>query len=351
MIEFKKTKAAILEELNKPLAIREIDLPKKLYRGQVLVKMKYSGICGSQIGEIQGIKGKDKFLPHLLGHEGFWTVLKIGSGVKNIKINDFVVLHWKIGKGIDAINAKYQYKNKIINSGKVTTFSNLTVVSENRLTPINKKKLLKPEIMPLFGCALTTGFGVVNNLCNDLKNKNIIIYGAGGIGLSILKACLLKNPKKIIVIDKTKSKLNLSKKLGASHVIKSNTKNLKYLINKICSNQGIDVFFDNTGNTKVIETGYHLTNSRGQIILIGVPKIFSKISINTLPLHFGKTIIGTHGGEINPSKDIKKLINLQLKKKVKFDSIVTNIFPFEKINHAINLMKKGKIDGRCIIRF
>ncbi len=69
----------VLTELRKPLLVKKITLPESLSYGQVLVKIHYSGVCGSQIGEIDGVKGEDKYLPHLLGHEGSGTVLKIGE--------------------------------------------------------------------------------------------------------------------------------------------------------------------------------------------------------------------------------------------------------------------------------
>ena len=78
-------KAAILVELNKPLVVADLELPGKLDFGQVLVKLFYSGICGAQFNEIEGAKGPDKFLPHLLGHEGSGVVLDVGAGVKTVK--------------------------------------------------------------------------------------------------------------------------------------------------------------------------------------------------------------------------------------------------------------------------
>ncbi len=94
------TLAAILVEQNKPLVIAEIGLPATLEAGQVLVKVIYSGICGSQLGEIDGAKGEDKFLPHLLGHEGVAKVLSAGPGVRHVKEGDTVVMHWRKGRGI-----------------------------------------------------------------------------------------------------------------------------------------------------------------------------------------------------------------------------------------------------------
>ena len=104
----KKMRAAILVEQKKPLVIDEVLLPDRLEYGQVLVKIHYSGICGSQIGEINGVKGPDVWLPHLLGHEGSGTVLEVGEGVKNVQVDDSVVLHWRKGTGIDSKSPKYQ---------------------------------------------------------------------------------------------------------------------------------------------------------------------------------------------------------------------------------------------------
>ena len=93
---FPKTmKAAILVEQRKPLVIDYVELPQSLDVGQVLVKVHFSGICGSQLGEIDGAKGEDKFLPHLLGHEASATVVATGPGVKHVKEGDLVVLHWR----------------------------------------------------------------------------------------------------------------------------------------------------------------------------------------------------------------------------------------------------------------
>ena len=131
-----KTKAAVLITQKKPLEIIEIDLPKNLDIGQVLVELAYSGICGSQLGEIDGAKGPDPWLPHLLGHEGSGKVLAIGPGVKHVKPGDTVVLHWKTSQGIESATPKYKWGNKIVNAGWVTTFNEHAVVSENRVTKI-----------------------------------------------------------------------------------------------------------------------------------------------------------------------------------------------------------------------
>ena len=78
------------------------------------MKLQYSGICGSQIGEISGVKGHDPFLPHLLGHEGSGKVLRTGPGVKSVNVGDTVVLHWMKGSGIQSEPPKYKFPIQII---------------------------------------------------------------------------------------------------------------------------------------------------------------------------------------------------------------------------------------------
>ena len=120
----KTMKAAILVEQRKPLVIDEISLPQALDVGQVLVKVHYSGICGSQLGEIDGAKGEDKFLPHLLGHEASATVMETGPGVKHVKAGDDVVLHWRKGLGIEGAPPAYRNLQRIRHRGRESNDGN-----------------------------------------------------------------------------------------------------------------------------------------------------------------------------------------------------------------------------------
>ena len=94
-------KAAILEQIDAPLAVREVELTELKF-GQVLVKVLVSGLCGAQLHEIKGHKGNAKFLPHLMGHEGCGIVEEIGLGVTTVEPGDKVVMHWRPGSGIES---------------------------------------------------------------------------------------------------------------------------------------------------------------------------------------------------------------------------------------------------------
>ena len=343
----RKTKAAILVKLNSPLIIDEIDLPSELFPGQVLVEVISSGICGSQIGEISGVKGEDRFLPHLMGHEGCANVIETGPGVSNVSKGDRVILHWMKGDGIQSVPPKYYWNQRKLNAGWVTTFNKLAIISENRCTKIPKN--VDPAEAALFGCAIATGFGVIENDAKILMGESIVIFGSGGIGLNVIQAAKLRSAYPIIAVDQFDNRLNLAKKIGATHLI--NTKKMNFLeeIKKILKGKNLDVFIDNTGIPKIIELGYEITSSKGRIILVGVPRLGENINIYSLPLHFGKVLIGSHGGGIKPSKDIPRYINLLLEGKYQVKNLITNKFKFKEINKAISLMKNGESSGRVII--
>jgi S-(hydroxymethyl)glutathione dehydrogenase/alcohol dehydrogenase len=344
----KKMLAAILAELRKPLVLDEVVIPETLECGQVLVKVYCTGICGSQIGEIDGVKGDDPYLPHLLGHEGSAEVIEIGPGVRHVKPGDYVVMHWRKGVGIEANPPVYSWKGRRLNAGWVTTFNQYAVVSENRITPIPKD--MDMQIAPLFGCAVTTGFGVITNNAQLKIGESVIVMGAGGIGLSIVQAAAMMSAYPIIAVDLFDNRLGMAKKFGATHCLNSNETDITDEIQKIMGSDGADVVVDNTGNPDVISMAHELTQAQGRTILVGVPRKGDNISIYSLPLHFGKVLTGSHGGESNPAIDIPKYIRLYRRGILSLDELITDRYEFQEIGIAMEKLRNGEIAGRCMIK-
>ena len=297
--------------------------------------------------EIDGLRGKDKWIPHLLGHEGCGRVVKIGPGVRTVSEGDQVVLHWRPGEGIESETPKYLWRDKIVNAGWVTTFNKHAIVSENRCTSVESGT--NKDLTALMGCAVTTGFGVVENNAKIKMGESVVIFGAGGIGLNIIQASKMKCAWPIIAVDLFDSRLNLAKKYGASHVINSEKIDPKKNILKILKNRNLDLFIDNTGIPEIIEMGYELLGNTGRLILVGVPRYNADIKIHSLPLHFGKTITGSHGGESIPNKDIPRYLNLFNEGFWNIDGLVSKRFRLEQINSAIKAMRGGGTQGRIII--
>jgi S-(hydroxymethyl)glutathione dehydrogenase / alcohol dehydrogenase len=340
--------AAILVEQNKPLVIDRVELPQELEVGQVLVKVHCSGICGSQLGEIDGAKGEDKYLPHLLGHEASGVVQSVGAGVRYVKLGDHVVLHWRKSQGIESVPPRYTWNGNPLNAGLIATFNEFAIVSENRLTRINET--LDMEIASLFGCAVTTGFGVVENNAKIKLGEAVVVFGAGGVGLNIVQAANLLSAYPIIAVDLHDERLKLAKKMGATHIINSNKADAKAMIKEILKGQGLDAFIDNTGQPAIIEIGYELTGPKGRVVLVGVPRKGNTVNIYSLPLHFGKTISGSHGGETIPHEDIPRYQKLYEEDRIQLKPLITDYFKLDGINTAIQKMRSGEVAGRCLIK-
>ncbi len=347
MVIPKSMKAAILVELRKPLAIDEVQLPAALDIGQVLVKVHLSGICGSQLGEIDGAKGEDKFLPHLLGHEASGIVEAIGSGVKHVKPGDEVVMHWRKGLGIEGAPPKYQWRGQKLNAGWIATFNEYAIVAENRVTAIPQGSDM--EVAALFGCAVTTGFGVIENNAQVRIGESVVVFGAGGVGLNIVQAANLVGAYPVIAVDLFDNRLVLAQDLGATHLINSKTQDAKAEIEKIIGINNLDHFIDNTGQPALIEMGYQLTKPQGKVTLVGVPRKGSNINIYSLPLHFGKRMSGSQGGEAVPHVDIPRYHNLFNAGRIKLSELITEKVSLESINDAIAKMRSGQMSGRCLI--
>jgi S-(hydroxymethyl)glutathione dehydrogenase/alcohol dehydrogenase len=338
--------AAILVEQHAPLALEQVEVPG-LSVGQVLVRVLCSGICGSQLGEIDGAKGPDRYLPHLLGHEGTGEVLECGPGVSTVRPGDRVVLHWRKGAGLESLPPVYRSVHGRVNAGWVTTFNEYAVVSENRITCIPSS--FDPEQAALLGCAVTTAFGVINNDARLAVGQSVAVFGAGGIGLSVVQGAHLVSAHPIIAIDLYDNRLALARRLGATHTISAKRDTVEAAVGEIVGPDGVDVAIDNTGNVRVIEMAYRLTGPRGRTVLVGVPPKGQTASISTLPLHFEKTITGSFGGSARPDIDIPRYVRLCEQGKVDLKSCIGTRYPLEQVNRAIEDMRTGALAGRAMI--
>ncbi|MBN9414790.1 MAG: zinc-binding dehydrogenase [Candidatus Eremiobacteraeota bacterium] len=339
-----KTRAAVLVQQRQPLELHDLEIPR-LQHGQILTQILCSGICGSQLGEIDGVKGPDAYLPHLLGHEACAEVLEVGEGVKRVRVGQRVVLHWRRAPGHEAVPATYHNPRLgKVNSGWVTTFSQYSVVSENRATPVDQET--DPAAAALLGCAVTTGAGVVCRNARLELGESILILGAGGVGLSVVQAARLTGGFPISVCDRFQNRLELAKQLGADRVVSSQSEELEALL---AVNGGYDVVVESTGYVPFIEMAYRLAASQGRVVLVGVPPAGQAAQLPTLPLHFGKTLVGSHGGDAQPDRDIPRLLGLVAAQRLDLQSLVSGRYPLEDINQAISDMRSGSLAGRCLL--
>ena len=332
-------KAAILEKIDAPLAVRDVELTELKF-GQVLVKVLVSGLCGAQLHEIRGHKGNAKFLPHLMGHEGCGIVEEVGLGVTTVKPGDKVVMHWRLGEGMEAPFPNYVLDGKTISSGKVTTLSEYSIVSENRVTTIPDDT---PSVLAaMLGCYLTTALGIIDNECDLKFGETVAIIGCGGVGLNLIQAATMRSPLKIYGVDINRKMIDLTYIMGATLFTES--------INDI--EKSIDVIIDTTGIPQVIADAYNKLAPSGRLILVGQPAPGKSIELPNAVSMFdgtGKSVKATQGGGTIPHVDIPRYIQLASRGIISYEQLHTDTFTLDEVNAAFDLLKSGSA-GRIMIK-
>jgi S-(hydroxymethyl)glutathione dehydrogenase/alcohol dehydrogenase len=293
-------KAAVLEQIGQPLKIRHITTPNDLQPGQVLVRVLCAGICGSQLQEIDGTKGDLKHLPHLLGHEGCGIVEQIGSVVSTVKPGDKVVLHWRKGEGCDVLGIQGGIK-----AGPITTFSDFTIVSENRVTAIPHD--IPNDFAALLGCALSTAVSIVEKEAKPKIGDVISVIGCGGLGLSIIFALTMRK-------------------------------------SELWTVYGVDC----VASKKELVEQFHMA----RFARLPVPSDMTIDTISNWPN--GQRYIslqknGTSAGGFDPAKDIPRYCEMFRHGTFDgYEKIITHRISLDQINEGIKLMRDGKA-GRVMI--
>ncbi len=333
-------KSALLTALNQPLTVAEIQ-PIELHYGQVLVKVLVAGICGAQLQEVAGDKASGP-LPHPMGHEGAGIVTSIGSGVTKLAVGDKVVCHWRNGDGIESETPAYHYPRHMgtITAGKVTTFQELSIISENRLTRVPSD--VPNDLCALLGCSLSTALATVENEAKIKFGESVLIVGCGGLGASLILAAKLAGAGTILATDMVDSKRELAESLGATFV----RSNEFYAFDP----KGYDVIIETSGSINAIELTLQLLADGGRFIMIGQPKPHMNAKIlNAVHLFDGgKTIKATQGGGFNPSKDIGRYVNLWRSGRLDYEKLITHRVSLDDINQGLDLVRNGQA-GRVLV--
>lgn len=341
-----KTTAAVLESPNQPLRVCELDIPL-LNSGQVLVKMHWSGLCRSQLMEVQGLRGKDPYLPHLLGHEGYGQVIEIGPSVKKVKPDDKVVVTWIRGQGIQGGGSVFLDRNRKINAGPVATFATIAVISENCCVKVDDG--ISGDAASLLGCAIPTGAGIVMNEMKPRTNSSILILGAGGIGLAAIAGALISKCNPIVAVDLSEENLKLAKIFGATHTYKSSDFFENNISSKLTDGKGFDFAVEAAGSKFTIESAFNSVRDAGGLcIFASHPPEGQLISLEPHSLIRGKKIQGSWGGACDPDKDIPLFTDLHGQGKLPLENLISHRFSLDEINDAFEILERGNC-GRVLL--
>lgn len=334
-----KTLAAILVETGRPLELGELEIPV-LKPGQALVEIAFSGVCHTQLLESRGHRGKDAFLPHCLGHEGSGRVLEVGPGAAKIKPGERVILSWIKGSGAEAGGTVYRWDGRDVNAGPVATFSRHAVVSENRLTRLPDDVPAGPAA--LLGCAIPTGVGSVLNAARAKPGQSLVVFGAGGIGLCAVAGAKLAGCAPIVAVDMRADRLELARRLGATHAILASAADPVAEIQRLCPG-GADLAVEATGRPAVMRQALTCVRPQGgAAVVVGNARSGETLEIDPKQLNLGKRLIGTWGGDNAPDVDFPRYCGWLASGTLDVGPLLSPPYPLARINEALDDLESGR---------
>lgn len=340
------TNAAILVETGAPLQLIELRGPPP-GPGQILVDVAYSGVCHSQLNEVRGRRGPDRYVPHTLGHEGSGVVVEIGAGVTKVRRGDHVVLSWIKGSGADVPSMRYTGPSGPINSGAISTFMRRTLASENRITAISRDVPLREAA--LLGCAVPTGGGIVRNSAAIQPGQSIAVFGVGGIGAAAVMVAAAAGATPIIAVDVLEAKLGQARRLGATVTVNARESEPLRAILEATQGLGVDLSIEASGSPRVMEIAFRAARTGGGLCVVaGNPRPNEHMSIDPYDLIRGKRLLGSWGGDTVPDRDIPDYAGQFLAGTLPLGSMDLHDYALADINRALDDLEAGKV-GRALI--
>ncbi|MFN3411975.1 MAG: L-threonine 3-dehydrogenase [Exilispira sp.] len=336
------TQKAIVKERAEPgLVLKEVAVPDKIGSKEVLLKVKAASICGTDLhiydwNDWSKVNIKP---PRVIGHEFAAEVIEIGKDVTSLKVGDYVSAETHIACGtcyMCKTGNKHICQNmKIIGVHTDGAFTNYLVIPEE-----NAWK--NPEDLPVEIASIQEPLGnaVYTVLSGDIAAKDVLITGAGPIGLmaiAVAKAC---GAGKIIVTEVSELRKNLAKKMGATYVLDPTKDNVLEFIKDITDGLGVDVGLEMSGKESALETLLSSMKKRGRVSLLGVFDSDPVIKLNNDVIFKGLDIHGITGRIMFQTwYQLKSLLE---NKRIDLSELVTHKFPLSKFEEGIKLLKNGE---------
>ena len=349
-------KAAVCREHGKPLVIETLKLDDP-QAGEIKVKINACAICHSDIIYMDGGWGGE--VPAVYGHEAAGVVDQIGAGVTCIKPGDHVVVTLIRSCGhcyfcaqgdqhicetqfpLDA-NSPLQGNEgeNIVHGLRTGAFAEYVVVDASQVVVI-------PDSIPLdsaslLACGVITGLGAVVNTAKVVPGSSVVVVGTGGVGLNSVQGAVLVGARTIIAIDLSDNKLTAAKEFGATHCINSASEDALATVQSLTQGRGADYVFVTVGSTKAIEQSVEFARKGGSICIVGMPPSGAMAAFEGVNIaNDAKKLLGSKMGSTRLQVDIPGLVELYQQGRLKLDELISNRYPLENINEAVDSVRQG----------
>ena len=356
-----KIKAAVLDGVGQEFRVAEVDLDKPK-SGELLVKIKATGLCASDLNAIDG-KRKLVPFPAVIGHEAAGVIEEVGPNTNGFNVGDHVVLsivpncgeceyckkgapnYCSTAGDAMSVGGLFDKTSRLSEKGKhlnqflcVASFAEYVVVPASGAVVIPKEMPL--DRAALLSCAVLTGYGAVMNTAKVKPGSSVAVFGCGGVGLNSIQGARIAGATTIIAVDVSDEKLEIAKKLGATHAVNASKEDPVAFVKNVCG--GADYVFDASGREETISQAWLATGVFGQLTLVGLLKNGAKLTIDAGPFVNEQSIKGCYFGSSNLQKDVLSLVKSYLSGELFLDELISERIGLEGLNGAVKRLKAGE---------
>ena len=357
-------RAALLRESGRPIEIRNDLVAIEPRAGEVRVRVKYCGLCHSDLGFVTG---KTPLIgPQVPGHEAAGVVESLGSGVTHLQVGDHVVLTPAAPCG-QCYYCQRQQSNLCVNAMGILSgtladgqtglslhdeviyrgcgigaLAELVTLPSTGAVKIDKDIPL--DVACVIGCALQTGVGAVLNTAKMEPGASCIVLGLGGVGMATLQGARIAGANLIIASDPVAERRERAVQFGAIHVLDPATDDLQAMVAELTGGIGLDYAFEAAGKAALIEQGISLTRMGGTTVIVGSPAIEENLTIPNVVLFqaLEKKLCGCLLGSCNSLYEIPRLLRLWRSGLLDMESMITNRRPLAEVNEGFVDLEQGR---------
>ncbi|WP_170769892.1 Zn-dependent alcohol dehydrogenase [Ruegeria lacuscaerulensis] len=356
-------KAAVCRAFNEPLVIEDVQLAPP-GTGEVEVTLGAVAICHSDISYASGAWGG--FLPAVYGHEAAGVISAVGAATDGFQVGDPVVVTLIRACGscpscaggqpticetpYDTVKGPLRTSDgdPLEQAMACGAFAEKVVVSHRQIVKI-------PETMPkdvasLLSCGVITGVGAAVNAAGLRAGQDVVVIGAGGVGLNAIQGARIAGARRIVAVDMTEEKLEIAKEFGATHGVLATAKAPWKESYKALGGRGADAVLITVGAIPAYDQAPRYLGRGGKAIMIGMPHSGDMSTYEPVMLAaLGQGVIGSKMGDVVIQRDIPWMIDLYEQGRLKLDELISGRWSLDQINEAIADTKTGSAKRNVIL--
>ncbi|WP_282152642.1 Zn-dependent alcohol dehydrogenase [Ruegeria atlantica] len=356
-------KAAVCRAFGEPLVIEDIQIapPKS---DEVEVTLDAVAICHSDISFAGGAWGGH--LPAVYGHEAAGIITAVGDSAGEFQVGDPVVVTLIRACGscpscaggkptvcetpYDKVNGPLRTADggPLEQAMACGAFAEKVVVSHRQIVKIPQS--MPKDVASLLSCGVITGVGAAVNAAGLRPGQDVVVIGAGGVGLNAIQGARIAGARRIVAVDMTEEKLTIAKEFGATHGVLADQKAPWKAAYKALGGRGADAVLITVGAIPAYDQAPRYLGPGGKAVMIGMPHSGDMASYEPVVLAaLGQGLIGSKMGDVVIQRDIPWMIDLYDQGRLKLDELISGRWTLSQINEAIEDTKTGSAKRNVIV--